>query len=195
VARLPGEGLLLTCALALCFALSLLAALAGLAPIVGAFAAGLVLDPSHYAALRARDPQRRGLEELTDSLAAFLVPVFFVLMGMRVDLHALASPGVPAFAAVLTLVAIAGKQVCSLGVLERGVDRLAVGLGMIPRGEVGLIFASIGATLMVGGQAVIPPPLYSAVVVMVGLTTLLTPPLLVWRLRRGAPRRSSAVTS
>src|SRR5204863_5695076 len=140
--------------------------------------AGLVLDPNHYGELRARDPQHRGLEELTDSLAAFLVPVFFVLMGMRVDLHALAAPGVPAFAAVLTLVAIAGKQACSLGVLERGVDRLAVGLGMIPRGEVGLIFASIGATLMVGGQAVIPPPVYSAVVIMVGLTTLLTPPLL-----------------
>jgi Kef-type K+ transport system membrane component KefB len=194
VARVRGEGLLLTGALAFCFALSLLAALAGLAPIVGAFAAGLVLDQNHYGALRARDPQHRGLEELTDSLASFLVPIFFVLMGMRVDLHAFAAPGVPAFAAVLTLVAIAGKQACSLGVLERGVDRLAVGLGMIPRGEVGLIFASIGATLMVGGQAVIPPPLYSAVVVMVGLTTLLTPPLLVWRLRGGG-RRSGAATS
>src|SRR4030095_6853372 len=108
--------------------------------------------------------------------------------------RALAAPGVPAFAAVLTLVAIAGKQVCSLGVLERGADRLAVGLGMIPRGEVGLIFASIGATLMVGGQRVITPQVYSAVVVMVGFTTLMTPPLLVWRLQGGARRRSPATS-
>jgi len=193
-ARLPGEGLLLTSSLAFCFALAWLATLAGLAPIVGAFAAGLVLDPAHYRELRARDAKHRSLEELIEPLATFLVPIFFVLMGMRVDLHALAAPGVPAFAAVLTLVAIAGKQVCSLGVLERGADRLAVGLGMIPRGEVGLIFASIGATLMVGGQRVITPQVYSAVVVMVGFTTLMTPPLLVWRLQGGARRRSPATS-
>jgi len=192
--RLPGEGLLLTSSLAFCFALAWLAALAGLAPIVGAFAAGLVLDPAHYRELRARDAKHRNLEELIEPLASFLVPIFFVLMGMRVDLHALAAPGVPAFAALLTLVAIAGKQVCSLGVLEPGADRLAVGLGMIPRGEVGLIFASIGATLMVGGQRVITPQVYSAVVVMVGFTTLMTPPLLVWRLRGGARRRSPATS-
>jgi len=86
------------------------------------------------------------------------------------------------FAAVLTVAAIVGKQACSFGVLEKGTDRLAVGLGMIPRGEVGLIFASIGATLMVAGERVITNEVYSAVVVMVALTTLMTPPLLVWRL-------------
>jgi Kef-type K+ transport system membrane component KefB len=63
------------------------------------------------------------------------------------------------------------------------VDRIAVGLGMIPRGEVGLIFASIGATLVIGGRPVVDPAVYSAVILMVALTTLLTPPLLVWRLR------------
>jgi Kef-type K+ transport system membrane component KefB len=194
VARLPGEGLLLTCSLSFCFALAWLAALAGLAPIVGAFAAGLVLDTTDYRELQAHDPKHRTLEELTEPLVSFMVPIFFVLMGMRVDLHALVTPGVPVFAGVLTLVAILGKQACSLGVLERGADRLAVGLGMIPRGEVGLIFANIGATLLVGGERVITPPVYSAVVAMVGLTTLLTPPLLVWRLR-GVTRRSSAATS
>jgi Kef-type K+ transport system membrane component KefB len=190
--RLHGEGLLLTAALAFCFLLALLAAVAGLAPIVGAFAAGLVLDEAHYRDLRARDRRQRDLVQLMEPLASFLVPVFFVLMGMRVDLRALATPGVPAFAAVLTLVAVAGKQACSFGVLERGADRLAVGLGMIPRGEVGLIFASIGARLMVGGQRVITAEIYSAVVVTVALTTLMTPPLLVWRLRGGqaAARRS-----
>ena len=84
---------------------------------------------------------------------------------------------------MLTLVAILGKQACSLGVLGKGVDRLAVGLGMIPRGEVGLIFASIGASLTVAGERVIDDQIYSAVVVMVALTTLLTPPLLMWRMR------------
>ena len=117
------------------------------------------------------------------TLAAFLVPVFFVLMGMRVDLGVFGQGSILAFAAVLTLAAIVSKQVCALGVLDRGVDRLAVGLGMIPRGEVGLIFAGIGSTLMLGGARVIDDVVVSAVVIMVALTTLVTPPLLVWRMR------------
>jgi len=105
-------------------------------------------------------------------------------MGIRVDVSAFAEPGVLGFAAVLTLVAALGKQACSLGVLEKGCDRLAVGLGMIPRGEVGLIFAGIGATLTIAGERVVDGAVFSAVVVMVALTTLMTPPLLVWRLRQ-----------
>jgi Kef-type K+ transport system membrane component KefB len=161
----------------------------GLAPIVGAFAAGLVLDEVHYQALRDRDPRRRDVHELLRPIASFLVPVFFVLMGMGVDLRAFARGDILLFAAALTFVAILGKQACSLGVLERGADRLAVGLGMIPRGEVGLIFAGIGATLTIRGERVITPEIYSAVIVMVALTTLLTPPLLVWRM---AGRKSDA---
>jgi Kef-type K+ transport system membrane component KefB len=180
--RLRGQGLLLSVALGFCFGLSFLAGKAGLAPIVGAFAAGLVLDEVHYRELRARDRKQRDIPELLEPIGTFLVPVFFVLMGMRVDLAAFGRPGVLGFAAVLTLAAVIGKQACSLGVLEKDTDRLAVGLGMIPRGEVGLIFASIGATLMVAGQRVITAEVYSAVVVMVALTTLMTPPLLVWRL-------------
>ncbi len=186
-AILGGEGMLLTVAIAFCFGLSYLAALAGLAPIVGAFAAGLVLEKAHYQELRAQDQKNRGVEELLEPIASFLVPVFFVLMGMRVELSAFANPGVLAFAGALTLAAIAGKQACAFGVLEKGADRLAVGLGMIPRGEVGLIFAGIGAGLTLHGERVIDDAVFSAVVVMVALTTLLTPPLLVWRLRR-APR-------
>jgi Kef-type K+ transport system membrane component KefB len=159
------------------------------------------LDEVHYEGLRARDHQRRGIPELLEPISTFLVPVFFVLMGMRVDLSVFAAGEVLGFAAVLTVAAIAGKQACSLGVLEKGTDRLAVGLGMIPRGEVGLIFAGIGATLTIGGQRVVDAAVYSAVVMMVAVTTLLTPPLLVWRLRgvdharRGsgsAERRSAA---
>lgn len=183
-ARLGGEGLLLSFALAFCFLLAWLAGLAGLAPIVGAFAAGLVLDESHYRVLAAREGRARRVEELLAPLAAFLVPVFFVLMGMRVDLAAFAAPGVAAFAALLTLAAVLGKQACALGVLERGADRVAVGLGMIPRGEVGLIFAGVGAAMTLAGRPVIGAPVYAAIVAMVAVTTLVTPPLLAWRLAR-----------
>ncbi len=89
----------------------------------------------------------------------------------------------PLFALALTLAAVAGKQACALGVSGRGVDRLAVGIGMIPRGEVGLIFAGIGATLTIGGQRIVDDAVFSAVVVVVALTTLMTPPLLSWKLR------------
>ncbi len=182
VARLPGEGVLLAAALAFCFGLAYLAGRAGLAPIVGAFTAGLVLDPALLRELGARDPERRELGQLLAPLASVLVPVFFVLMGMRVDLRVFARGEILGFAALLTIVAVLGKQACALGVIGRGVDRLAVGLGMIPRGEVGLIFASLGATLTRAGERVITEPIYSAVVAMVALTTLMTPPLLTWRL-------------
>jgi Kef-type K+ transport system membrane component KefB len=179
---LRGEGVLLSLSLAFCFGLAFLAGKSGLAPIVGAFAAGLVLDEVHYRDLRRRDAKQRDIPELLEPIATFLVPVFFVLMGMRVDLAVFGTSGVLGFAALLTLAAVVGKQACSLGVLERGTDRLAVGLGMIPRGEVGLIFASIGASLTIAGERVIDDRVYSAVVVMVTLTTLVTPPLLVWKL-------------
>ncbi len=118
-------------------------------------------------------------------ITTFMVPIVFVLMGIKVDLSTLARGDILGFAVVLTLVAMIGKQVCGLGVLERGANRLAVGLGMIPRGEVGLIFAGIGASLVLAGEAVITPPIYSSVVFMVIVTTLVTPPLLAWSLARG----------
>ena len=182
--RLPGEGILLTGALAFCFGLAYLAGLAGLAPIVGAFAAGLILDEVHYEDLRKRDHAQRTVPELLEPISAFLVPVFFVLMGMRVELGVFGNPGVLGFAAVLTLAAIVGKQACALGVLDRGADRWTIGLGMIPRGEVGLIFAGIGSTLTLAGERVIDGAVFSGAVVMVALTTLVTPPLLASRLRR-----------
>ncbi|MBA2705007.1 MAG: cation:proton antiporter, partial [Blastocatellia bacterium] len=85
--------------------------------------------------------------------------------------------------------AIIGKQVCSLALAERGLNRLAVGVGMIPRGEVGLIVAGIGATLMLPNAAgrmtpVVKPATFGAVVIMVIITTLVTPPLLKMTLAR-----------
>jgi Kef-type K+ transport system membrane component KefB len=117
------------------------------------------------------------------------VPIFFVMMGFQVDLRSFRDPQVLLLAVGLTVAAVVGKQLCSLGVLDRRTDRLSVGLGMIPRGEVGLIFAAIGQGLVANGQPVIQAPVYSAIVVMVMVTTLITPPLLSWSLRRSAAGR------
>jgi len=140
---------------------------------VGAFAAGLVLEDMHYKEFKDRGEHT--LEELIKPISGFLAPVFFVLMGMRTDLRAFAAPGVLGLALALTLAAIVGKQACSLGVWRPGIDRLTVGIGMIPRGEVGLIFANIGLGLQIDGHPVVNRNTFSAIVVMVILTTLLTP--------------------
>jgi Kef-type K+ transport system membrane component KefB len=185
---LAGEGVLLTVALASCFVLAWLAGLMGLAPIIGAFAAGLILDELHYRNLLERDPKARNVSDLLEPLAGFLVPIFFVIMGTRVDLSVFGSMDTLGFAAVLTLAAVLGKQLCGLGAWGRGVDRVAIGLGMVPRGEVGLIFAGVGAGLTLAGRRVVDDAMFSAIVVMVAVTTLLTPPLLVWRLGGTAKR-------
>jgi Kef-type K+ transport system membrane component KefB len=179
--RLRARGVLLALGLAFCFSLCWLADAIGLAPIVGAFAAGLILEDVHYKDFVSRG--ELGLETLIAPITSFLAPLFFVLMGIRTDLSSFARPGVLGLAAALTLAAIVGKQLCSLGV-PRGVDRLSVGLGMVPRGEVGLVFANIGTTLVVAGEPVISKTIFSAVVVMVIVTTLITPPALKWSLGR-----------
>jgi Kef-type K+ transport system membrane component KefB len=185
--RMKSQGVLLTFAVALCFFLAWAAGTVGLAPIIGAFAAGLVLEDSHFEPFRRRGEQT--LHHLLTPVSALLVPIFFVLMGLKVDLSVFGRFEVLGFAAALTAVAIIGKQICSLGVLEPGVNRTAVGLGMIPRGEVGLIFAGIGVTLMLPGPDGTPGPVinaatFGAVVIMVIITTLVTPPILKWSLQR-----------
>lgn len=188
--RFRGGGVLLTLSLAFCFLLAWAAAGVGLAPIVGAFAAGLVLDEADFEVFSSRGEKR--LDDLLAPVSAAAVPVFFVLMGMRVDLRSFARPELLGLAAALTVVAVAGKQVCSLAVVERGVNRLSVGLSMIPRGEVGLIFAGIGTTLVLPDASgkpvpVISPATFGAVVIMVIVTTLVTPPALKWSLQRTPP--------
>lgn len=177
------SGVLLTLSLLVCFGLAWAAGKMGLAPIVGAFASGLILDEVHFRKFRERG--ERHIEDLIGPIAVFLVPIFFVRMGMLVDLSTFGQIEILGFAAVLTIAAIAGKQVCSLVVFQKGVRKIAVGLGMIPRGEVGLIFAGIGARLMLYGEPVISKSTYSAVVIMVIITTLVTPPALVWSMLKG----------
>jgi Kef-type K+ transport system membrane component KefB len=184
--KLESSHVLLAVGLTWCFVLAWAANAIGLAPIVGAFAAGLILEDLHYRDFTARG--ERTLHDLIDPIASFLVPVFFVLMGIRTDLSVFAQPGVLGLAAALTAAAVLGKQLCALGVLEKGLDRLSVGIGMIPRGEVGLIFANIGLTLVVAGERVIDQSVFSAVVVMVIATTVITPPALKWSFDRFAKR-------
>jgi len=191
--KLRANGVLLAVGLSLCFFLSWLASQIGLAPIVGAFSAGLILEDLHYRDLVASG--EHSLEKLVEPISSFLVPVFFVLMGARTDLRSFASPGVLWLAAALTVAAIIGKQICSFGVLGKGFDRLSVGIGMIPRGEVGLIFANIGLTLMVAGVPVITQQIFAAVVVMVIATTVVTPPMLAWSFRRNGGREKGMAES
>jgi len=185
--KLDASGVLLALGLSFCFLTAWLADAIGLAPIVGAFAAGLVLEQLHY-----RDFVDRGehsLEHLVEPIAGFLVPIFFVVMGARTDLSVFAQPGVLGLAAALTIAAILGKQLCAVGVIGKGLDRLSISIGMIPRGEVGLIFANMGQTLVVAGNAVVNQSVFSAVVVMVMATTVITPPALKWSFSRPGARR------
>jgi Kef-type K+ transport system membrane component KefB len=180
------RGTLLALGLSFCFLLSWLASTIGLAPIVGAFAAGLILEDVHYRDFTDRG--EHGLENLVAPISSFLVPVFFVVVGARADLRVLANPEVLGLAAALTVAAVAGKQACGLGAIGRGLDRLTIGIGMIPRGEVGLIFANVGLGLAVAGERIVSPAVYSALVVMVVVTTVLCPPALKWSLGRRAGR-------
>jgi X-X-X-Leu-X-X-Gly heptad repeat protein len=180
VARAERPGVLLAIGLALCFTLAYVAELIGLAGIVGAFAAGVFLDPygENVRAHRDEGP----LHDLLHPLAGLLVPLFFVLMGLHVDLTALGEPPVLLFGVVLIPCAIAGKLAAGLGVLDAGVSRLTVGIGMIPRGEVGLIFAGIGTTLSLQGVPLLSHGAFSAVVLMVLVTTVVAPLGLRWAL-------------
>ncbi len=185
--RLKVKGVFLSFCLLVCFLLAYLAGEVGLAPIVGAFAAGLILEKVHWKSFTERGEHE--VEELIEPIAVFLVPIFFVRMGMMVELTTFAQLSILGFAAVMTIAAIIGKQACALGVLhDREVNSMAIGLGMIPRGEVGLIFAGIGAGLVLNGQPVVNSATYAAVVIMVIVTTLVTPPLLKASLLRGGKK-------
>ncbi len=177
VQRAQSKSMPLVLAIAYCFAMSAIAEVVGLADIVGAFVAGLVIDD---AISRRFGPltDRYRIDSSVAPISAIFVPVFFVYMGMRVDLLSFAFREVLAFAAILTAAAIVSKLVSAAAVMEKGVNRWAVGVGMIPRGEVGLIFASFGAAVTVGGSPVLGAEAFSSIVAMVMATTLVTPPLL-----------------
>ncbi|MGC1308037.1 MAG: cation:proton antiporter [Phormidesmis sp.] len=170
VDQLQTRGQLIITSLIFAFVLSYIAAAIQLETILGAFAAGLIL---------AETSKRKELEEQITPIADMLVPVFFVTVGAHTDISVL-NPLVPAnregliIASFLVVVAIIGKTITGYAVFgQPGINRLAVGFGMIPRGEVGLVFAGVGAA-----SGVLSESLDAAIIVMVIVTTFIAPPLL-----------------
>lgn len=162
--------------------LAWMANLAGLATIIGAFTAGLIMQDAYFKHWGRVSEHPVYIKDLIMPMEVILVPIFFVLMGIQVKLETFLDWQVVILSAGLLLSAIAGKLFAGLGA-ARGNNRWAIGIGMLPRGEVGLIFAAIGKSLDVIGDT-----LFSAIVLMVIVTTLLAPPLLKYSLRRGSGR-------
>jgi Kef-type K+ transport system membrane component KefB len=159
--------------------LAWMANLVGLATIVGAFTAGLVLQESYFKSCRIIPNKSYTIKDLIMPLEVVLVPIFFVLMGIQVKVESFLDPQVILAAAGLLFAAVIGKVAAGY-FAGKSANRLAVGFGMMPRGEVGLIFAAIGKTL-----GVIDDFLFSAIVLMVIITTLITPPLLKAAMQHG----------
>ena len=173
--KIEVRGIKLAAALATAFFASYLAKLVGLAPIVGAFAAGLCLDDIQFKGFN----EKRTLEEMLSPISELFVPVFFVVVGTAVQLDQLLNYDVIWIGGILTFVAIVGKYVAGFAAYPRKVNFNAIGIGMIPRGEVGLIFASEGKRL-----GVITDTLFGVVVLLVMVTTLITPPFLSLSLKK-----------
>ena len=169
VRRMRVRGVLVGAALCFALLLSLAAHLLGTAMIVGAFCAGLLL---------ARTDKKEDIDESIKPVVDVFAPIFFVMVGAKVQLGAFnpfvaANRPMLALAALLIVAAVAGKLAGALVVREKALNRLAIGYGMIPRGEVGLIFAQIGLA-----AGIVDAGLYGAVVAMVIVTTFIAPPLL-----------------
>lgn len=163
------SGTLVVFALAFALFLAELADAAQLAPIIGAVVAGIALN---------RSDQRERIERDLAPLGHVFIPFFFVGIGIAVDIGSFVDADVIGVAAALIAVAVVGKLLAGLGATGSRGDKLLIGLGMLPRGEVGLIFAAIGLQ-----EGILGDDLYASVLLVVVATTLIAPPLLRWRLR------------
>jgi Kef-type K+ transport system membrane component KefB len=157
--------------------LAWLANLAGLATIIGAFTAGVILHDAYFKYWGEKEGHSVSIRDLIMPLEVILVPIFFVLMGLQVKFESFLDWHVVLLAAGLLVAAVVGKLVSGLGA-SKSCGRLAIGVGMLPRGEVGLVFAAIGKEL-----GVIDDALFSSLVLVVVITTLLAPPFLKMSLR------------
>ncbi|HZP00677.1 MAG TPA: cation:proton antiporter [Terriglobia bacterium] len=166
VARLQARNSAFALSVILCLGLSLASVYIGMAAIIGAFLAGLAL---------ADHSEHWQLEENARPISEFLTPFFFVLLGAQVNLRTIAQPGLPVMITVICILAILSKLLgCGLGALSLGLkDATRIGIGMVPRGEVGLIVAAVGLRLHTISDAI-----YTVVVVMSIVTTLFAPPVL-----------------
>ncbi|MGF1480534.1 MAG: cation:proton antiporter [Cyanophyceae cyanobacterium] len=177
--KLQTRGQLVIPAFVFAFSMAFLANAIHLEAILGAFAAGLVLDETD---------KRKELDQQVVPIADILVPIFFVTVGAKADLGVL-NPAVPSnreglvIAVFLMAIAIIGKVITGWAVFgKEQINRLAIGVGMIPRGEVGLVFAGIGSA-----SGVLSKPLEAAIIIMVILTTFLAPPFLRFAFKESAP--------
>ncbi|HUQ19632.1 MAG TPA: cation:proton antiporter [Gemmatimonadaceae bacterium] len=167
--RVEQTGILGIAGLAFAFLLAWLATVAGSATIIGAFAAGLILH---------RTPQRERIEAATTAIGHFFTPIFFAAVGAAVDLGIFRDPRAVAIGAALLAVGVIGKVAAGYAPFWIRARKFLIGVAMIPRGEVGLIFAQMGLA-----SAALTPRLFSAVAFMVLATTLITPPLLGYLVR------------
>ena len=198
-----GLGMKYTMAISFCFVFSYLAYKFGLAPIVGAFFAGLFLDPVHFKyfkdpeiiedikkEIKSLDQKTKEkflsivkhhslhhIEDLIHPTSLLLVPLFFIITGMNVKLDVIFDVSILIKSLIITAIAIFGKVVSGLAAGK--VNKLLVGFAMVPRGEVGLIFATMGKNLNV-----ISEEIFSIIIITVILTTLLTPPILAFLLKK-----------
>jgi Kef-type K+ transport system membrane component KefB len=177
VDRMRVRGVLLVTAFCFALLLAALADLAGSAMIIGAFAAGIVLSSTN---------QFDAVVERIEPVADVFTPIFFVVVGAPVNVR-LFIPGSEDFSGIvltvgliLTVIAVVGKVAAGFVVRKPGINRLAIGVGMVPRGEVGLIFAAIGLR-----EGILSNAVYSAVLIMVILSTFMVPPFLKSLLQRG----------
>ena len=182
VARLKGEEVMLPFAVAFAFFLAWLGYyFAGLATIVGAYSAGLILEHSHVDQLQKREG--KSLEDMVKPIVAILAPLFFVLTGASVDTSALLEPRTLALAGVLTATGIIGKYISGY-VAGRGLSTPVIGWGMVPRGEVGLIFVAVGRSININGLPLINAQVQAGVLGAILMTTIIGPIGLSWVLGR-----------
>ena len=201
----PGLGMKFTLAVSFCLSFPYLAEQIGLAPIVGAFAAGLIFEPVYFRSFQAptvvdeidesvqkATPEVKEavsdvmeylshshVQDLVRPLGYFLVPFFFVFTGMQVRLEALFNLHVLLLALAVTLVAFGGK--IAAGLVAGRANKLIIGLGLVPRGEVTLIFAATGQAI-----SVVSDEVFSMIVIVILLSSILPPPILNYLLRRQA---------
>lgn len=177
--RFLGRGNFVVSSLGICLSYAFAAHLLGLAPAIGAFFAGLVVRP--YPAIVGRIDE--SMKSAIEPLLSVFVPLFFVMVGLKLDIFVFASSRVLGLTVVLCLVAVAGKILAGRAAAP-SVNRLLVGIGMIPRGEVTLIFAAIGARQVWHGESLLSPEAFAAVVAVAALTSLISPVWLAYLLRK-----------
>ncbi|MBP6005923.1 cation:proton antiporter [Candidatus Saccharibacteria bacterium] len=190
-----GVGMKLSLAISIALIFAYLASLVGLAPIVGAFAAGLLLDPVHFRGFQiphiarklksvktlddqdkehleqlVHEQEHGHVEDLIGNLGLVFVPVFFAYTGLQIDFGSLLDPGIYLIAFVISIFAIISKMVAGLVIKKGNTSKLLVGFSMVPRGEVGLIFAATGKAL-----GAINDEVFSIIVIMVIVTTFIAP--------------------